>query len=83
MEDIISKLKMKDRKHKVTVKKKFIEDALNTPTNSRVASVYVLVINREKNYDPIISQKIGMKLRQQRRPSEKAGRIRTGSVNCG
>ena len=74
---------MKDRKHKVTVKKKFIEDALNTNTNSRVASVYVLVINREKNYDPVISQKIGMKLRQQRRPSEKGGIIRTGSVNCG
>ena len=55
MEDIIVKLKMKDRKHKVTVKKKFIEDALTTPTNGRIASVYVLVINREKNYDPIIS----------------------------
>lgn len=63
MEDIIVKLKMKDRKHKVTVKKKFIEDALTTPTAGRVASVYVLVINREKNYDPIISQKIGQKLR--------------------
>ena len=62
MEDIIEKLKQKQRRHKVTVKKKFIEDALATPTANRVASVYVLVVNREKNYDPIIFQKIGQKL---------------------
>lgn len=55
MEDIIDKLKLKDRKHKVTVKKKFIEDAMSTKNDARIASVYVLVINREKNYDPIIS----------------------------
>lgn len=57
MEDIIDKLKLKDRRHKVTVKKKFIEDAMSAKNEARIASVYVLVINREKNYDPIISQK--------------------------
>jgi hypothetical protein len=55
MDDIIDKLKLKDRKHKVTVKKKFIEDAMSAKNEARIASVYVLVINREKNYDPIIS----------------------------
>ena len=57
MEDIIEKLKLKDRRHKVTVKKKFIEDAMSTKAEARTASVYVLVVNREKNYDPVISHK--------------------------
>lgn len=57
MDDIIDKLKLKDRKHKVTVKKKFIDDAMSAKNEARTASVYVLVINREKNYDPVISQK--------------------------
>jgi len=55
MEDIIDKLKVKDRRHKVTVKKKFIDDAMSAKNEARTASVYVLVINREKNYDPVIS----------------------------
>jgi hypothetical protein len=52
MEDIISKLQQKDRRFKVTSKKKFIEDALSNSTASRVASVYVVVINRGKTNDP-------------------------------
>jgi hypothetical protein len=51
MEDIILKLQQKERKFKVTVKKKFVEDALYNSTSLRVASVYVIVINREKNFD--------------------------------
>ena len=57
MEDIIGKLQQKDRKFKVTVKKKFVEDALYNSTSIRVASVYVIVINREKAYDPLLNQK--------------------------
>ena len=53
MEDIIVKLKQKDRRFKVTVKKKFIDDALYNTTSLRVASVYVIVINREKGFDPL------------------------------
>jgi hypothetical protein len=56
MEDIILKLQQKQRKFKVTVKKKFIEDALYNSTSIRVASVYVIVVNREKAYDPISSK---------------------------
>jgi hypothetical protein len=48
MDDIIGKLQQKDRKFKVTVKKKFIDDALYNSTSIRVASVYVIVVNREK-----------------------------------
>ena len=58
MEDIISKLQQKDRRFKVTVKKKFVEDALNNSTSLRVASVYVIVVNREKTYDPLLNQKV-------------------------
>ena len=39
----------------MTVKKKFIEDALFNSTSIRVASVYVIVINRERTYDPILN----------------------------
>jgi L-lysine 2,3-aminomutase len=56
MEDIIAKLQQKDRRFKVTVKKKFVDDALFNSTSIRVASVYVIVINREKTYDPILNQ---------------------------
>lgn len=52
MDDIIGKLQQKDRKFKVTVKKKFIDDALYNSTSIRVASVYVIVVNREKTVDP-------------------------------
>ena len=41
----------------MTVKKKFIDDALYNSTSLRVASVYVIVVNREKTFDPIINQK--------------------------
>lgn len=58
MEDIISKLQQKDRRFKVTVKKKFVEDALNNSTSLRVASVYVIVVNRERTYDPLLNQKV-------------------------
>lgn len=57
MEDIIQKLQQKDRKFKVTVKKKFVDDALYNSTSIRVASVYVIVVNREKTYDPLLNQK--------------------------
>ena len=57
MEDIIAKLQQKERRFKVTVKKKFVEDALFNSTQIRVASVYVIVINREKTYDPLLNQK--------------------------
>ncbi len=57
MEDIILKLQQKERKFKVTVKKKFVDDALYNSTSIRVASVYVIVVNREKTYDPVINQK--------------------------
>lgn len=53
MEDIIQKLKQKERRFKVTVKKKFIDDAIYNSTSIRVASVYVIVINREKAFDPL------------------------------
>lgn len=55
MEDIISKLQQKDRRFKVTVKKKFIEDAINNSTSIRVASVYVIVVNRERTFDPLLN----------------------------
>ena len=62
MDDIISKLSVKDRKHQITVKKKFIDEALtdlaSTNPDRRASQVYVIVINREKDYDPIISQKL-------------------------
>ena len=62
MDDIIAKLIAKDRKHKVSVKKKFIDEALqfkiNNTMDKRSSQVYVIVINREKDYDPIISQKL-------------------------
>lgn len=57
MEDIIQKLQQKDRRFKVTVKKKFVDDALYNSTSIRVASVYVIVVNREKTYDPNLNQK--------------------------
>lgn len=37
----------------MTVKKKFIDDAIYNSTSIRVASVYVIVINREKAFDPL------------------------------
>ena len=55
MEDIIAKLQQKERRFKVTVKKKFVEDALFNSTQIRVASVYVIVINRDKTYDPLLN----------------------------
>ena len=58
MEDIIVKLKQKDRKFKVTVKRKFVDDALYNSTNLRVASVYVLVVNREKTLDPLAGKQL-------------------------
>lgn len=58
MEDIIQKLEQKDRKFKVTFKKKFVHDALFNSTSIRVASVYVIVINRERTYDPGINGRI-------------------------
>ena len=57
MEDIIVKLQQKERKFKVTVKKKFVDDALYNSTSIRVASVYVIVVNREKTYDPMLNHK--------------------------
>ena len=42
----------------MTVKKKFVEDALNNSTSLRVASIYVIVVNREKTYDPLLNQKV-------------------------
>jgi hypothetical protein len=47
----------------VTVKKKFVDDALYNSTSIRVASVYVIVVNREKTYDPIIHQKFFKQMR--------------------
>ena len=41
----------------MTVKKKFVEDALFNSTQIRVASVYVIVINRDKTHDPLLNQK--------------------------
>lgn len=67
MEDIIAKLQHKDRNYKVTVKKKFIDDALYINSNERMASVYVVVINRHKNYDPVINQKMTQIQRQKPR----------------
>lgn len=57
MEDIIAKLQQKERRFKVTVKRKFVEDALYNSTQIRVASVYVIVINRDKTYDPLLNQR--------------------------
>lgn len=56
MEDIISKLEAKSRKFKISNKKKFLEDALHGTAKQRIASVYVVVVNREKNYDPTINK---------------------------
>ena len=62
MDDIIAKLTSRDRKHMVTVKKKFIDEALDGSMipEKRTSQVYVIVINRDKDYDPIISQKLSM-----------------------
>ena len=57
MDDIINKLEMKQRKFKVTQKKKFLIDALYMAPKERIASVYVVVVNREKNYDPTVNNK--------------------------
>lgn len=38
------------------MKKKFIEDALYNSTSIRVASVYVVVVNREKTFDPLMGK---------------------------
>lgn len=51
MQDIIVKLKKKERRFKISTKIKYIDDALYKPTNLRIASVYVVVINRDKLYD--------------------------------
>jgi hypothetical protein len=51
MQDIIAKLKKKERRFKISTKRKFIDDALYKPTNTRIASVYVIVINRENFFD--------------------------------
>ena len=40
------------------MKKKFIEDALYNSTSIRVASVYVIVVNREKTYDPVTNKQM-------------------------
>ena len=56
MEDIITKLEAKQRKFKISTKKKFIEDALSANAKQRIASVYVVVVNREKNYDPTLNK---------------------------
>ena len=74
MEDIIQKLQQKDRKFKVTVKKKFVDDALYNSTSIRVASVYVIVVNREKTYDPFLNQKF---FKARKRISENAGNADT------
>ena len=59
MEDIIEKLASKNRKHKVSYKKKFIEECLQAQyqqfPEKRGSQVYVIVLNREKDYDPVIS----------------------------
>jgi len=73
MEDIISKLSCKDRKHKVTVKRKFLDEAIDleaqgAPSEGRAAQVFVIVVNREKDYDPVISQKMSLKLLKEKRP---------------
>ena len=49
----------------MSVKKKFVDDALYQNSHERVASVYVVVLNRQKNYDPVISQKITQLQRQE------------------
>ena len=61
MDDIVGKLQSKERKYKITSKKKFVEDALNAESVDRVASVYVVVLNREKNYDPVVSHKMSQR----------------------
>jgi len=61
MDDIIQKLAAKNRKHRVTVKKKFIDEALkfySEGVEKRSSQVYVIVINRDRDYDPVINQKI-------------------------
>lgn len=63
MDDIINKLEMKQRKFKVSQKKKFLDDALYTTPKERMASVYVVVVNREKNYDPTTNNKSRIKKR--------------------
>jgi hypothetical protein len=57
MNDIILKLDQKKRRYKITSKKKLIEDALCPDSNMRQASVYVVVVSREKNYDPTLNRK--------------------------
>ena len=57
MDDIVQKLDSKDRKFKISYKKKFIEDALTMDPKDRVASVYVVVVSKEKTYDPVLNHK--------------------------
>lgn len=68
MEDIIIKLQQKDRNFKVTNKKKFVDDALLHSTSNRIASVYVIVVNRERANDPM---SIERKFKSQKRTSDK------------
>lgn len=68
MEDIIIKLQQKDRNFKVTNKKRFVDDALIYSTSNRIASVYVIVVNREKANDPMSVER---KFKSQKRTSDK------------
>ena len=49
----------------MTTKRKFVEDALYNSTSLRVASVYVIVVNREKTHDQVAHQKIFKSNRRQ------------------
>lgn len=45
MKDIIKKISDKGRKYKVTYKKRYIHDSINSLAAQRISSVYVIVIN--------------------------------------
>jgi len=54
LNDIISKIKIKNRKYKVTMKKAYLDDLIlsNKP---KIASVYVIVIDDKNHYESSIA----------------------------
>ena len=51
----------------MTFKRKFVDDALFNSTQARIASVYVIVINREKTYDPALHNRFKSRKRHNKK----------------
>lgn len=53
MFNIIQKLNKNQRRYKTTLDNKLIDEALQQPSHLRMASVYVIVINRQNHNDAV------------------------------